>query len=140
MKRGLDFHFGELSRWLDPITLGLDTFIDEVHGLASRYVGYPPYNMIRTEECTCIEVALAGLSKKDVQVYVENKTLHIKHEKTEKENVAYVHQGIAQRDFCLSFKILEKITVESAEMKDGLLKITLKKVEPEIDKNIITIS
>lgn len=142
MRRSMEDLFGEWGKFLEPVTLGFEDFFNDIHGRAQRYKvgGYPPYNMSRTDDGYCIEVALAGFTKKDIQLYIEDNVLYIKHEKEEKECCeGYVHKGIAKRAFCLTFKILEQIVVDAAVMKDGLLKVCLKKIEPEIERETIAI-
>lgn len=144
-RRTMDDIFGEWGKFLEPFTLGFEDFFNDVHSRAQRYKvgGYPPYNIVRPDDNhTCIEVALAGFAKGDIQVYVENDVLYIKHEKEETEECCdenYVHRGIAKRAFCLSFKILDKIVVDSAAMKDGMLRVNLKKMELEVKKNVIEV-
>ena len=42
-----------------------------------------------------------------------------------------LHQGIAKRDWELNFALSEHIEVESAQLKDGILTVTLVNVVPE---------
>ena len=82
-----------------------------------------------------IEVALAGFSKKDIEVNYADNTLTIKsiHEKEEdKEGV--LHKGISKRHFTRSFTIAEDVEVKGAELKDGLLQVELEKIIPESKK------
>jgi len=82
-------------------------------------------------------LALAGYSKKDIDVSLEEGVLTIKtikdaDEKEEKSGV--LHQGIAKRYFSKAFTIADDVEVKGAELKDGLLKVSLERIVPEHKK------
>jgi len=96
---------------------------------------YPPFDVYRDGENTIIEFALAGYSKENIEVIVENSTLKVsakKEKKTETEN--YSHKGIALRSFEKKFALSEYSVVESAEYKDGILRIVIGMIIPEEKK------
>jgi molecular chaperone IbpA len=103
-------------------------------------VNYPPYNIIDSDDGTCIEVALAGYSKDDINVFIEDNILHVSYEKTEtnEENMRY--KGIAKRSFKRTFALSDAIEVKSATMIDGLLRIKLKEITPETKRISVTIN
>jgi len=103
-------------------------------------VNYPPYNIIDSDDGTCIEVALAGYSKDDINVFIEDNILHVSYEKTEtnEENMRY--KGIAKRSFKRTFALSDAIEVKSATMIDGLLRIELKEITPETKRISVTIN
>ena len=127
---------------LRPVTVGFDPIFDHFERmfdndtLMTPSVNYPPYNIVKTGDFTYnIEVALAGFSKKDIEVNYADNTLTIKsiHEKEEdKEGV--LHKGISKRHFTRSFTIAEDVEVKGAELKDGLLKVSLERIIPESKK------
>ena len=123
-------------------------------------VNYPPYNIVKTGTYTYnIEVALAGYNKKDISVeyadgvltiksikeeksddkkdisveYEDNllRIKSIKETKSDKEKDGVIHQGIAKRYFSKAFTIADDVEIEGAELKNGLLKVSLKKIVPE---------
>ncbi len=47
------------------------------------------------------------------------------------DNVTYLHQGIAQRAFKLSFRLADHIEVKAASLANGLLNIDLVRLVPE---------
>jgi molecular chaperone IbpA len=98
---------------------------------------YPPYNIVKTGSLSYdIEVALAGYSKKDVSVKYEDNILKIESVKSkdEKEKDGVLHKGIAKRSFIKSFTIADDIEIKGAELKDGLLKVSLEKIVPDNKK------
>ena len=102
-----------------------------------KVTNYPPYNIVKTGKLTYdIEVALAGYSKEDVSVDYADNTLTIVSKKDEEtkeveDNDGVLHKGIAKRNFSRTFTIADDVEVKGAELKDGLLKVSLVKIVPE---------
>ena len=97
--------------------------------------GYPPYNVEkRGEDSYRIGVATAGFQQDDLDLQVEKGVLTVsgsKRESTSEEGVTFLHQGIAQRAFKLSFRLDDHIEIKGANLKNGLLSIDLQRVVPE---------
>ena len=131
---------------LRPLSVGFDDVFDHFQGMFDHQYdsintpNYPPYNIIKTGKYTYdIQVALAGYGKKDVDVSFENNTLTIKSVKDEsekevEENDGILHKGIAKRMFQKSFTIAEDVEIKGAELKDGLLSVSMERVIPEHKK------
>ena len=128
---------------LRPVTIGFDNvfdhfermFEDDFRGLSVP--NFPPYNIVKTGKNTYdVELALAGYSKKDIDVSLEEGVLTIKsvksaEEKEVEDNNGVLHQGIAKRYFSKAFTIADDVEVKGAELKDGLLKISMERIIPE---------
>ena len=97
--------------------------------------GYPPYNVEkRDEDSYRIVVAAAGFQQDDLDLQVEKGVLSVsgsKRESTSEEGVTFLHQGIAQRAFKLSFRLDDHIEIKGANLSNGLLSIDLQRVVPE---------
>ena len=131
---------------LRPLSIGYDDVFDHFESMFNHQYdsinvpNYPPYNIVKTGKYTYdIQVALAGYGKKDVDVSFENSVLTIKSvkDKDEKEvedNDGVLHKGIAKRMFSKSFTIAEDVEIKGAELKDGLLVVSMEKVIPEHKK------
>jgi molecular chaperone IbpA len=131
---------------LRPLSIGYDDVFDHFESMFNHQYdsinvpNYPPYNIVKTGKYTYdIQVALAGYGKKDVDVSFENSVLTIKSvkDKDEKEvedNDGVLHKGIAKRMFTKSFTIAEDVEIKGAELKDGLLNVSMEKVIPEHKK------
>jgi len=124
---------------LHPFTIGYDDVFKHFETLLEhQQPNYPPYNIIKTGDYThCVEVALAGYSKAEVEVIVEDKTLTIKSsdlpaKDKPKDNV--IHKGIAKRAFKRVFTLADDVVVNDAVLKDGLLTVELERVVPEDKK------
>jgi len=107
--------------------------------------GYPPYNVARVtgdndETKYTVTLAVAGFREADVTVTVEKNQLIVEGDAgaiTEQhggDTVEYIHKGIAERSFTRTFQLAENVEVTGAELKDGLLKITLVQIVPEEHK------
>ena len=97
--------------------------------------GYPPYNVEKRGEYSYrIVVAAAGFQQDDLDLQVEKGVLSVsgsKRESTSEEGVTFLHQGIAQRAFKLSFRLDDHIEIKGANLSNGLLSIDLQRVVPE---------
>ena len=95
---------------------------------------YPPYNIVKIdEENFQIEMAVAGFDKKEVSISKEKEKLIIEGEQ-DTESKEYVHQGLASRSFKRSFTLADDIIVKGADMKNGILSVSLERIVPEEDK------
>ena len=130
---------------LRPYSIGFDDMFDQFenmlgNGNLAMQSNYPPYNIRKTgNDKYSIEVALAGFSKKDVEVEFEDNLLTVRTKqvnKSEDKNVngEILHKGISQRQFARSFTIADDVKVNGAELKDGLLTIACERIVPEYKK------
>ena len=96
---------------------------------------YPPYDLLKLDEDTYrLSLAVAGFTKEDIGVNVDNGTLVIKGEITEVTDAEVVHKGIAGRKFTRSFALGEYMEVTGADLKDGMLHINIDRIVPEEKK------
>lgn len=117
-------------------SIGFDRFNDLFESALRNETGssYPPYNVERHGDNQYrIVVAAAGFQEADLELQVERGVLTICGGRRESaaENVTYLHQGIAQRGFKLSFRLADHIEVKGAELRNGLLNIDLLRVVPD---------
>lgn len=102
---------------------------------AKTTTNYPPYNQIKLNDTEYVlSFALAGFSKDDVSISLDNRTLTIQGDRKEvdlPEGAEYLHRGIAARKFTNIFTLPEFVEVVQAEFKDGMLHIGLEKKIPE---------
>ncbi len=120
-------------------TIGFDRMfrlLDSMAG-AGETPSYPPYNIVKTgEDRYSITVAVAGFGEDELEVKVQDGQLTIAStpEKTEKEDVSYIHRGIARRAFELRFSLADYIEVTGASMDNGMLTVDLVRNVPEAMK------
>ena len=114
-------------------TIRMDDYFDNIFG--SEVTNYPPYNLVSvSEDESRLELALAGFSEKEVSVYTERGKLVVEGNKENKDDVNYVHRGLAQRSFTRTWAIADDTEVSGVDFKDGLLSVTLTRVLPEAHK------
>ncbi|OUU21134.1 MAG: heat-shock protein [Candidatus Endolissoclinum sp. TMED37] len=125
---------------LRPVTVGFDNMFDHFESMFEGdvfnipQVNFPPYNIVKTGDCTYdVELALAGFSKDDITVDYADNILSVKSIKKDekKEEDGVLHRGISKRMFSKSFTIADDVEVKGAELKDGLLKISMERIIPE---------
>ena len=121
-------------------TVGFDRFGSLLDTLMSAEksasTGYPPYNIeVVGEDRYTITIAVAGFEESDLDIQVENGTLTVrgKQEKADVER-KYLHQGIANRSFERKFTLADHVEVSGAELRNGLLQLSLVKEVPEAMK------
>ena len=125
------FNFGKSF----PFAIGFDRTLQlleraDTHSSSN----YPPYNIVKIdEENFQIEMAVAGFDKKEVSISKEKEKLIIEGEQ-DTESKEYVHQGLASRSFKRSFTLADDIIVKGADMKNGILVVSLERIVPEEDK------
>ena len=131
---------------LRPLTVGFDRFFSDWEEMFSNDFfktpsNWPAYNIVEKKDNHYdIEVALAGFNKKDIKVSYADGQLSIESVKNDKtkekdENGNVIHQGIAKRYFKKSFSVAENCEVKDAELKDGLLRVSLERIIPEAQKS-----
>jgi molecular chaperone IbpA len=132
---------------LRPVSIGFDNIFDHFEKIMddsdeffrTPTATFPFYNIVKTGGTTYdIEVALAGYSKKDIKVDYADNLLTIKSIKEvndSKESNGVIHKGIAKRYFSKVFTIADDVEIKGAELKDGLLKVSLNKILPESKKS-----
>ncbi|MGE5510941.1 MAG: Hsp20 family protein [Bacteroidota bacterium] len=127
-----------LSLLSSPLLLGFD----EIERLIDRVgkggaEGYPPYNIERiaredgTGEALRITLAVAGFTRDQLEISVEDKQLTIRGKQEDEKTRHYLHRGIAARQFQRTFVLADGIEVKSADLENGLLSIDLIRREPE---------
>ena len=126
---------------LRPVTVGFDNMFDHFESMfdgdvfSVPTVNFPPYNILKTGDFTYdVELALAGYSKEDITVDYADNLLTVKSIKKSDESNAeegILHRGIAKRYFSKAFTIADDVEVKGAELKDGLLKISMERIVPE---------
>ena len=105
---------------------------------SDRSSSYPPYNIRKDGNHFAIEIAVAGLTKNDIEIELADGVLSVGYDgpKTEVINGEneVVYQGIAQRAFKQQFTLAEDVIVQGAELINGLLTVSLEKIIPEEKK------
>ncbi|ANT66029.1 Hsp20 family protein [Aeromonas hydrophila] len=113
--------------------VGFERMARELEGLfEQKTAAYPPYNIEkRDQDGYRITVAVAGFEREELELETENGTLKVKGRKAATDERQFLHQGIAERDFELAFKLSQHVEVQGAKLEHGLLTIDLARELPE---------
>ena len=119
-------------------SVGFDVFdniFDSVFNLNESSNSYPHYNIIKSDNNYTISLAIAGFSKDEVDISIQENELVIKGISKEQDNqVEFLHRGIAGRSFERKFRLADTIKVGDASYENGLLNIYLEREIPEHQK------
>jgi molecular chaperone IbpA len=123
----------------DPFFIGFNREMERLSNvqLASRQVSYPPYDLVKLDDDTYkLSLAVAGFSKEDIQISVDNSTLIIKGDNSteDEDKTEILHKGIATRKFTRTFALGEYMEILGAKMEDGMLIIDIERIVPEEKK------
>ena len=121
--------------WPRSSFVGFDRIWNELDTALTNSVDqtnvFPRHNIVKVSDTSFqIELALAGYSKDDLNVELEEGVLAISGEKADSE-VEYLHKGISTKKFRRTFRLNENVEVKDAKFVDGLLVIELAHNVPE---------
>ena len=114
--------------------VGFDALFDELDKLADdKESNYPAYNIEKTGEDTfLISIAVAGFNKNSLRIQFKSGLLTVEAFNIQKkQDIEYLHRGLANRSFVKHFRLQNNIEVLKAELQDGLLSIFLSRIIPE---------
>lgn len=117
--------------------VGFDRLFDMLESSAASGNGenYPPFDLIKEGEHDYrIEVAVAGFKRSEIEITSHQNVLIIRGQKADDNGSTYIHRGIATRSFERRFALADHIQVTGADLRDGMLAITLKREIPEAMK------
>ncbi len=118
-------------------TVGFERLIDAIDqldgadGALAKAQSYPPYNIVKTGEHEyAVEIAVAGFSPEELDITAEGNRLTVTGKVKAPANGEYLHKGIATRDFTHRFTLAETVVVRAADIRHGLLVVSLQNVIP----------
>jgi HSP20 family molecular chaperone IbpA len=119
-----------------PFLLGFEEIERALDRVAKAADGYPPYNIERLArdgdrpERLRITLAVAGFSRGELEITVEENELRIRGRQNEADQGrVFIHRGIAARQFQRTFLLADGMQVAAAELRDGLLSVDLERPE-----------
>ena len=133
-----------LNSPFNRLSVGLDRMFEDMMANPSfgKCGGYPPFNILKAvgEDNTSTRemvFAVAGFTRDDITISQKGNLLRVEGSSPvldREDEVEYLHKGIAERNFTHDFTMPRNFHVQSAELKDGMLKIVVQEVVPESDK------
>ena len=129
---------------LKPFSIGFESIFDQFedilgNGGLSNQSNFPPYNIRSGQDQYTIELACAGYDRENIELEQEDNLLTVRTKKVDKTvekdaDGEILHKGISSRAFVKQFTISDDVKLVDASLKNGLLKISLKKVALEQKK------
>jgi molecular chaperone IbpA len=127
---------------LNRALVGFDRMFDDMERRFTNQVSnnYPPHNILKTGDNQYeIQIAVTGFDKDEIAVQIESNELTVKGEgaesvRHEQPEIVYLHRGLALRDFNRAFTLAEHMKVIGAEIKNGILTISIEREIPEAMK------
>lgn len=128
-----------LDLFKDPFFIGIDRELNRFRHASevAAKQSYPPYDLVRIDDDNyTLTLAVAGFAKQEIDISVENNTLTVTGEaiSDDTDDIEYLHKGIAMRKFTRTFALGEYMEVVSAEIKNGLLYVSIRREVPEEKK------
>lgn len=123
---------------LDNFFVGYESLFDRIIKQANltkaSTPNFPPYNIRKVDENKyLIEMAVAGFSKQEIEIELNDDTLVIKGNMKEHFD-NFVFKGIGMRNFTRTFSLNDQIEVKGAGLLNGMLRISLERIVPEHKK------
>jgi len=119
-------------------SIGFDrmgTLLDNALRSQKAGVGFPPYDIEASgDDRYAITLAVAGFEENELDIQVEKGVLCVRGKKADDDEKSYLYRGIANRSFERKFNLADYIEVNGADLKNGLLTISLVKEIPEAMK------
>ena len=120
---------------MDDFFGGIDIFD------SGKNVFEPKVNIRDNENCCLIDIEMAGVDKKNIDIKLENGYLIVnanKKEENKDEKDNYIKREIKSYNYTKSFKLNDSLNVEKikAESKDGILTIEIPKIAKKKPKFI----
>ena len=120
-------------------TVGFDRLFDFLeHGSGAEQAdNYPPFDIEKlSDDSYRITLAVAGFRQNEIDITARQNMLIVTGRKEEGRNRDgnFLHLGIATRAFERRFELADFVRVEDAELRDGLLSISLVREIPEAMK------
>jgi HSP20 family molecular chaperone IbpA len=129
----------------NPFLLGFDE-VERAFDNAARAAGdgYPPYNVERMltadgSELLRIVLAVAGFTRDQLDITLEGNQLVVSGKQENDPSRSYLYRGIATRQFQRGFLLADGLTVQSANLSEGLLAIELWRPAPSRQSSKIEI-
>lgn len=113
--------------------IGFDRLARLVDTLPQDAVAYPPYNIEKlADDSYRLQLAVAGFAADDIELTVKDNALIVAGRVAEDATKGeFLHRGIAARAFTRRFALADHMVVEGADISNGLLNISIRRVVPE---------
>jgi len=112
--------------------IGFDRLARLADTVPQDAVSYPPYNIEKTgDDSYRLQLAVAGFSADDIELTAKDNALIVAGRVAEETKGEFLHRGIAARAFTRRFVLADHMVVEGAEIANGMLNVSIRRVVPE---------
>ncbi len=113
--------------------IGFDRLARLADTVPQDAVSYPPYNIEKVgDDAYRLQLAVAGFSAEDIELTAKDNALIVAGRVAEENPKGeFLHRGIAARAFTRRFVLADHMVVEGADIANGLLNISIRRVVPE---------
>jgi molecular chaperone IbpA len=113
--------------------IGFDRLARLADTVPQDAVSYPPYNIEKVgDDSYKLQLAVAGFSAEDIELTAKDNALIVAGRVAEETSKGeFLHRGIAARAFTRRFVLADHMVVEGADIANGLLNISIRRVVPE---------
>ncbi len=118
-------------------SIGFDRLFDMIENNAATgsQENYPPFDLVKLGDNEYrIDLAVAGFKRGEIDITAQQNVLLVAGRKNDGDDQDFIHRGIATRSFERRFALADHIQVRDADLKDGLLSVTLVREIPEAMK------
>jgi HSP20 family molecular chaperone IbpA len=125
MKPTRNIHFYPSHAGIEDI---VDQFFGQVFSNTKTVSKYPLTDVYTKNGIAHLEIAVAGFSKNDISVTMDDDSLRITGSKPEEpinDGREYIKQDIAKRNFDVAYSLMFPVDHVEAEINDGILKIVV---------------
>ncbi|MBB5577663.1 MULTISPECIES: Hsp20 family protein [Rhizobium] len=115
-------------------SIGFDRMLNALEAASRTEMvdNWPSYDIVKTtEDDYRIAMDVAGFSPDELTITQEQNMLLVSGQKTNGEEVHYLHRGIASRSFQRRFELADHVKIVGAGLANGLLTVDLKREIPE---------
>ena len=117
-------------------------FFGDAFGNAKANSKYPLTDVYTKDGNAYLEIAVAGFSKEDIKIELNEDSLRItgtKPEEAEDTSREYVKRDIAKRNFDVAYSLMFPVESIDAEIVDGILKVIVYPEKKEKQTKLIDI-
>ena len=137
--RTRNIHFYPAHAMLDD---AVDEFFGQVFSNTKAISKYPLTDVYTKDGNAYLEIAVAGFSKEDIKIELNEDSLRItgtKPEEAEDTSREYVKRDIAKRNFDVAYSLMFPVESIDAEIVDGILKVIVYPEKKEKQTKLIDI-
>lgn len=134
LHKGVNMKNFELIRPTRLSFLGFDELLNSIETILAdkpSATSFPPVNILKTDDGMVIQLAVAGFTKDRLTISHAKKgnQLTVSAESVDEGPSVFLVKGIANRGFSRSFFVADDLQIKGATLDNGILSITLEKVE-----------